>query len=298
MIYKPRTVLTTENGAELGMHGTTLVPVAAYDNDFTNFEAIWHWHRELEFIYMVKGSLLVSLPNEQIVLNRGDIIFINSGVMHAASNAGDKECILHSVVFLPEFLCNGVEGVFWQKYVCPLIENSRLHSIIFSNESEKSVCMQEYMDQFWKDCLDEPFGYEFVIREQLSKMICNVASEYKKDIRPVSAKREREDERVKKMLEYIHDNYMSEITTKVLASSANVSESECLRCFRNVLGITPIQYLKKYRLQIAADMLMTTDYTITGIASRCGFGHMSYFARAFHGMFGVTPREYRNRRYE
>ena len=88
MIYKPRTVLTTENGAELGMHGTTLVPVAAYDNDFTNFEAIWHWHRELEFIYMVKGSLLVSLPNEQIVLNRGDIIFINSGVMHAASNAG------------------------------------------------------------------------------------------------------------------------------------------------------------------------------------------------------------------
>ena len=54
MIYKPRTVLTTENGAELGTHGTTLVPVAAYDNDFTNFEAIWHWHRELEFIYMVK----------------------------------------------------------------------------------------------------------------------------------------------------------------------------------------------------------------------------------------------------
>ena len=52
------------------------------------------------------------------------------------------------------------------------------------------------------------------------------------------------------------------------------------------------------RLQIAADMLMTTDYTITGIASRCGFGHMSYFARAFLGMFGVTPREYRNRRYE
>ena len=100
------------------------------------------------------------------------------------------------------------------------------------------------------------------------------------------------------MLEYIHDNYMSEITTKVLASSANVSESECLRCFRNVLGITPIQYVKKYRLQIAADMLMTTDYTITGIASRCGFGHMSYFSRAFHGMFGVTPREYRNRRYE
>ena len=245
---------------------------------------------------MVKGSLLVSLPNVQIVLNRGDIIFINSGVMHAASNAGDKECILHSVVFLPEFLCNGVEGVFWQKYVCPLIENSRLHSIIFSNESEKSVCMQEYMDQFWKACLDELFGYEFVIREQLSKMICNVVSEYKKDIRPVSAKQEREDERVKKMLEYIHDNYMSEITTKVLASSANVSESECLRCFRNVLGITPIQYVKKYRLQIAADMLMTTDYTITGIASRCGFGHMSYFARAFQGMFGVTPREYR--RYE
>ncbi|MGN0423326.1 MAG: helix-turn-helix domain-containing protein [Lachnospiraceae bacterium] len=297
MIYRPRTVLTTDNGAELGTHGTSLIPVAAYDNDFTNFEVIWHWHRELEFIHMLKGSLLVSLPNEQIILNSGEIIFINSEVMHAAVNAGCGECLLHSAVFLPEFLCNGVEGVFWQKYICPLIDNKRLRSLVFSRDSEETVRMQTHMEQFWEACRKEPFGYEFIIRDQLSNMICNVASDCKMDIRPVSSRQKREDERVKKMLEFIHDHYMSEITTKMLASSANISESECLRCFRNVLGITPIQYVKKYRLQIAADMLMATDYTITEVAGQCGFGHMSYFARVFQDRFGMTPRQYRSRTF-
>lgn len=323
MIYQSRTVITTKSGIELGTHGTSLFPVGAYDNDFTDREAIWHWHRELELIHMVKGSLLVSLPNEQIILNSGEVLFINSGVMHAASNARREEsglctssdagdggcfadgltdgenrtCILHSAVFLPEFICNGTEGVFWQKYLCPLIENSRLHSMKFSNDLKNTSAAREYMNKFWAACEKEPFGYEFTVREQLSGILRYILSECEKEnsVRPISFSHQRAAERVKRMLEYIHENYMSEITARQLAAQASISESECLRCFRSVLGTTPIQYVKKYRLQLAADMLMTTEYSITEIAGKCGFGHMSYFARGFSELFGVTPREYRSR---
>ncbi len=295
MIYKSRAVITAENGAELGTHGTSILPVAAYDNDYTKREAIWHWHRELELIYVVKGSVLVTIPNEQFILNTGETAFINSGVMHSASNGGEGECIFHSAVFLPEFLCNGPEGIFWKKYLCPLIENSGLRSVCFSGDPEKMKIVSGYMEEFWKACQKEPLGFEFYIREYLSRILCCIISEYRNIEEPESPGHRKAGERVKTMLAYVHENYASEITVRTLASCASISSSECLRCFKEILGTTPVQYVKKYRLQLAADMLVTTDHTVTEIAGRCGFGHMSYFSRAFAQLFGVTPREYRGR---
>lgn len=97
------------------------------------------------------------------------------------------------------------------------------------------------------------------------------------------------------MLAYIHGHYMMHISTKDLAEQVNVSESECLRCFKEVLETTPMQYVKKYRLHVAAELLASTGLTVTGVAGRCGFEHMSYFAKSFEQMFGTTPREYRKR---
>jgi AraC-like DNA-binding protein/mannose-6-phosphate isomerase-like protein (cupin superfamily) len=293
MIQKSRPVTTTKKGEELGSHGTSLLHVAAYDCDYTDREFIWHWHRELEIIRVADGSLLVSTPGEQIVLNKGDMFFINSGVMHTGTNAGAGKCILQSVLYLPEFLCNGIEGVFWQKYICPFIENSRLRSVTFPVDTDNATALRNYMDEFWLACKDEPFGYEFTIREQLSKILVSIISDSDGGGKPMSVRNQRSGERVKMMLEFIHKNYASDITNSALAACAFVSESECLRSFRNVLGTTPIQYVKKYRLQLAADMLTTTDYSVTEIAGLCGFGHMSYFTRAFDEMFGITPREYR-----
>ena len=295
MIGEFRTVITTENGVELRPHGTKLVPVGAYDNDYTEREAIWHWHREIELIHMIKGRLQVSAPSEQMILENGELAFVNSGVMHAASNAGKEECLFHSFVFSPDYLCNGEDGVFWQKYICPLIENSGVQSVRFSQEMMVTQYINTWMKKCWAACEQEPFGYEFIIREELSRTMLEIIEKSNGAGRPADLKYKRANERVKLMLEYIREHYMEEITTKELASCASISESECLRCFKNVLGTTPIQYVKKYRLQLAADMLKTTTYTVTEIAGNCGFEHMSYFAKSFQEMFGITPREYRRR---
>ena len=295
MIQRSRTVSTAQNGAELGAHGTGLLPVAAYDNDYTEREAAWHWHRELELIRVAEGRLRVLLPGEQVLLNSGELLFINSGVMHAAANGGEGACLLHSVVFLPEFLCNGTEGIFWRKYLGPLVENAALPSVRFPGGGAHTAQALAYMDRFWEACREEPFGYEFLLREQLSGVLRLLAAGSAEAPLPDSPRRRREDERVKVMLAYIQENYASEITARTLAAQASISESECQRCFRDVLGTTPIQYVKKYRLQMAADLLTATDCAVTEIALRCGFAHMSYFARAFRELFGLTPREYRRR---
>ena len=98
------------------------------------------------------------------------------------------------------------------------------------------------------------------------------------------------------MLQYIQSNYAEDLSTENIARSAAISGSECLRCFRTMVGTTPIQYVKQLRIQKAAELLASTDRKIADIGALCGFQEMSYFAKTFRTLKGCTPREYRTRK--
>ena len=96
------------------------------------------------------------------------------------------------------------------------------------------------------------------------------------------------------MLRFIHANHSSELNTKRIADSVMISESECLRCFHTTINTTPIQYLKQYRIQQAAHLLVFSADKISDIAARCGFQDMSYFTKTFKQLKGCVPSEYRS----
>ena len=77
------------------------------------------------------------------------------------------------------------------------------------------------------------------------------------------------------------------------AASASVSKSECLRCFRASIGATPIQYLRQFRVQKAAELLVGTGLKISDVGAQCGFQEPSYFIKTFRELMGRTPAAYR-----
>ena len=77
------------------------------------------------------------------------------------------------------------------------------------------------------------------------------------------------------------------------AREAGLSAFHFLRLFRNVLGVTPHQYLIRARLRRAARLLADDDRAITDIAFDVGFGDLSNFVRTFHRAAGVSPRAFR-----
>ena len=95
------------------------------------------------------------------------------------------------------------------------------------------------------------------------------------------------------MIQYIHDHFSEQLTISQIAKSASISNSECIRCFHHVIGMTPIQYLKEYRLHRACQMLSSTNELISDIALQCGFHDFSYFTKTFRETRGITPGEYR-----
>ena len=100
-------------------------------------------------------------------------------------------------------------------------------------------------------------------------------------------------ERMKQMLRFVEEHYAEELTVQLIAGSVALSESACLRSFRQMLGITPIQYVKQYRVEKAAELLRSTRLKTGEIGAECGFTDGSYFIKIFREIKHCTPKEYR-----
>jgi len=99
---------------------------------------------------------------------------------------------------------------------------------------------------------------------------------------------------VHKAMAYIHTNYMQSLTRGDIASHVGLSERHLTRCFQQEMGVTPITYLNRYRIQQAKILLEAGNMGITEVAMAVGFSSGGYFARVFRQEMGVAPREYQS----
>ena len=79
-----------------------------------------------------------------------------------------------------------------------------------------------------------------------------------------------------------------------MAEQLNFSEYHFMRFFKKHLGVTCIEYINNYRLDIAAKKLSMTNHSIMEVALETGFNNISYFNKLFKEKFKVTPKEFRS----
>jgi YesN/AraC family two-component response regulator len=99
---------------------------------------------------------------------------------------------------------------------------------------------------------------------------------------------------VRQAMAYIHENYIDSISRQTIARHINISEDYLTFCFRKELGVTPIKYLQRYRVNQAKLLLKDSQKTITEIALDVGFSDSGYFSRIFHRETGMPPDQFRH----
>ena len=100
---------------------------------------------------------------------------------------------------------------------------------------------------------------------------------------------------VGRALKLLHDDPERDWSAAGLARAANTSRSVLGDRFRSLLGQSPIRYLVEWRMQIAADLLRSTELKLAAVAERVGYGSEAAFSRAFRRHVGQAPAEWRGR---
>ncbi|MGA7193231.1 MAG: substrate-binding domain-containing protein [Anaerolineales bacterium] len=100
---------------------------------------------------------------------------------------------------------------------------------------------------------------------------------------------------VRQAMACIHKRYAESLSREDIAKDVGISADYLTDCFRQELGITPVTYLRRYRIRQSRKLLETTDHSMMQIALAVGFADGAHFARLFQREVGLTPRAYRRK---
>lgn len=102
------------------------------------------------------------------------------------------------------------------------------------------------------------------------------------------------DDRMKRAVDYIHQNFTKEISIEEIAASVSLKPVRFRNCFQEALGVAPKSYLINLRLKKACDLLLHHNDSIKEIAYKIGFSQNDYFHKCFKERFHTTPQDFRN----
>nr|WP_275891230.1 AraC family transcriptional regulator [Ruminococcus sp. OA3] len=253
---------------------------------------VMHWHEDLQFIYVLEGEIEVKTLDITVRVGAGSGIFINKSVVHLIRK--NRSCHYNSFIF-PDYFLKFYFGSPAKDYVESIVEKEQLPIYSFSKETESCRTVLATLKRLSKL---EQNKTQFYVYEVLVLLV-TLWLEVRKNIKSPTVKQDTVIyARMQKFLQYIERHCGEDISLDLLAGSANVSKSECLRCFKSTLQTTPYRYLTEYRLSKAAELLKHTDEPVGSIAECVGFHQISYFGKCFKEKTGFSPRDYRNQKYQ
>jgi AraC-like DNA-binding protein len=98
---------------------------------------------------------------------------------------------------------------------------------------------------------------------------------------------------VRQAMAYVHQHYAEPISRDDMADHLGMSGDYLSHCFRTEVGMTPITYLNRYRVNKARVLLAESELNVTEVAMAVGFSDSGYFSRVFRRQVGVSPDAYR-----
>ncbi|MBR0397035.1 MAG: AraC family transcriptional regulator [Eubacterium sp.] len=249
-----------------------------------------HWHPEFELHLILRGSIEFRVEGNSVQLKSGQVIYIAPNSIHTA-RALTENSLSYNIIILPDLLTGFLQSINRVQDSRPLNTLKPDYFIVDPDAKEGYNIAESLRKLYYSNTNDYQ---ELFLFENLLAIWRNLLLVFPKQVMTVEDPHAAlQSERMKAMIDFIHQNYMQSITINEIAESSNISKSECFRCFSTLSEMTPMEYLNNYRLMQACKLLLNTNDSMTDICFQTGFNNTSYFAKKFKTQYGMTPKEYR-----
>lgn len=276
-------------------HGDYMLPIAEYGTEIPkNFSSFpMHWHEEMEIIKVHSGQFEVNINLKSYIVKAGEIVIIPPCTLHSFKQHEDNEMSSQSILFNMRLLGENIPDACTVKYLTPFTEGEyNYYPIIKKSDEGYNEILNDFENLVF--CFKEKRNYfELQLKSILFKLQFDLFTFVLTKDGSRSEIKSEVINNIKIILEEIKENYSEQISIDDLAKKLNFSKSHFMHYFKKHMGITCVEYINEYRLNIAAKLLVSTDMTITEIANKVGIENCSYFNRLFKRAFDVSPSEHR-----
>ncbi|HYL99580.1 MAG TPA: AraC family transcriptional regulator [Blastocatellia bacterium] len=246
-----------------------------------------HAHPAYGVAAILNGSLSGSIGDEIVDLHAGEAALINVGQFHSAK-AESVEFVSTSI--LPSLVADVASEI-------GSIHNDT--EIVFRASVARDESIAGISRQIAVELSSDRLGREAMLDSLARQLVINLLRSHFTIRRTPSIELSRVgpvDRRLRRAVEFMHDNYSRELAVEEIASAAYLSEFHFARLFKQILGVTPHMYLANLRLEEARRLLSETELSISEVAAMVGYQSQSHFTRVFKAVTGITPRCFRQGR--
>ena len=287
-------ILTNQFQKELKKHGSDHFPfLVSYQclSEYDSNSFMWHCHPEIEITYVKEGSMHYRINNRSFHLKEGDIIFCNSNALHSGEMENQEDCSYIPITFDPKLIYGFFQSTICTRYVDPVIQNLAVCAVHIDYSEKWHETFRDRMLEVISLDKKKPDFYELDISIRM-QLLWRLLVEHLPH-QPVSTTSDfTEYERIRRILSYIEQNYMNQITLDDISEHIHLCESECTRLFKRHMNTTLFSFLQEYRIERSLEYLNTKE-SISSIAEKTGFSDSNYYSKVFSKIKGCSPREYR-----
>ncbi|MCK1993586.1 AraC family transcriptional regulator [Peribacillus muralis] len=277
---------------ENSIHGTASFPLHVYSKvRERDYHVGYHWHEELEFIFVEDGVMEVTINSEMLEVTKGQFIFINSGDLHQITSTGPS--IHHAIVFHPDILNFDYPDTSQNSIITPITKGY----LRFPSSTQMEELLKEsIVDKLMNIIKTNKIPFEIsALRIKIMLLEIILALFERKLFGELQTNVKEKQENIKKVMTYIQDNYEKKILLEDLASLLNMNKNYFSKYFHQAIGKTPITYINEYRCEKAAELLKNSDLKVLDISLMVGFDNFSYFIRRFKEHKRYSPIQYRKK---
>lgn len=244
-----------------------------------NFYSPFHWHNHIEILYVLEGKIDFKVEQRKYLLTEGDMIIINSEIIHSSKLCGHARYILLQVPL------SAFEGVYDE------IENVVLKEKPTNEESEK---LFSYLSLMLKSVDDQRQENKIKFISLLYDFFYLLLTSYKVEQKKSGLSSYYGINRISPIMAYVEKEFRNKITLSEVAEILNVTPEHMCRLFKKYTDMTFNEYLMSLRISAFYQMLQNTNQKISVILEECGITNYKVFIREFKKTFGKTPEMIRN----
>jgi AraC family transcriptional regulator of arabinose operon len=248
---------------------------------FTHCKPSWGYNdispQYNKIYYICDGEGRIQIGDRQFFPKPGDIVFIPADVTHSFSTVSENTY----TKYWCHFTSNVVFSPLFVHYGFPYFINS-----VPSNEIEGSF--KNMVRNLDKSLPSYTLRIKAAIFEIISCFIDQCLSDHVEYVSPISIRK------LHTLTQYIDNNLEKDIKIEDLAENVHFNYNYLFQYFKSHLGVTPMQYIYKRRLEKAKYLLTNTDQSLSEIALTTGFCDVFHFSKLFKKNFGISPKDFRN----
>lgn len=224
-------------------------------------------------------------------LAKGEALFINSGCLHLAKDDNHSGCVYICLNISPRFM---LSQELYGTYVYPYIKATNLPYILLNTSEQWVTNIINSIVEIDRLIQERPPAYEIDISIELAQIWRNLILNHFQ-LEYIEGEMLK-NEKMKKMLNWIHLHYPEKIVLEDIARAGQLSRSECCRYFQRFIKDTPLSYVMEYRIQKSLLLLQAPEYNVTDVAYQVGFNSTSYFISQFKKSMNMTPLAYKKQK--